>query len=191
MPDNSSSKRIDPSIIAALIGVIGTIIVTLITVNANKQPPAPAGAPTPIIISTNTDVPTTAPTSTVQPGEPTSTPEPPTPTAVPTFTTVPPVAIGSDWGAGCISTLWQPYPANVPLIDNGNGCWKPPVLIYSANGGRLSFLYERTGSGPVDIYGLFAPLPDSGSVTFTVSVDGRFRRPGIHESRTVDDHPCQ
>jgi len=55
------------------------------------------------------------------------------------------------------------------MIDAGNGCWKPPVLIYSANSGKLSFLYERTGSGPVDIYGLFAPLPESGSVTFTIS----------------------
>src|SRR5258706_2475385 len=169
MPENSSSRKIDPSIIAALIGVIGTIIVTLITLNANKQPAAPTAIPTPIIISTNTEVPSPVPTDTAAPGEPTSTPAPPTDTPVPTFTLVPPVAIGPDWGAGCISTLWKPYPANVPMIDAGNGCWKPPVLIYSANSGKLSFLYERTGSGPVDIYGLFAPLPESGSVTFTIS----------------------
>jgi hypothetical protein len=168
MSANSSPRKIDPSIIAALIGVIGTIVVTLITVNANRQPAATA-VPTPIVISTNTAVPSPVSTDTVQAGEPTSTPAPPTDTPVPTFTTVPPVAIGSDWGAGCISTLWQPYPANVPLIDKGDGCWKPPVLIYSADSGKLSFLYERSGSGPVETYGLFAPLPESGSVTFTVS----------------------
>src|SRR5258705_11367224 len=108
MSDKSSSRRIDPSIIAALIGVIGTIIVTLITVNANKQPAAPTAVPTPIVISTNTSVPSPVPTDTAAPGEPTSTPLPPTDTLTPTFTTVPPIPIGQDWGAGCISTLWRP-----------------------------------------------------------------------------------
>ncbi len=168
MSNSSSSRRIDPSIIAALIGVIGTIIVTLITINANKQSAVPTAVLTPIVISTNTEIPSQVPTSTAGPGEPSSTPAPPTDTPTPTFTTVPPIPIGQDWGAGCISTLWQPYPANVPMIDEGNGCWKQPVLIYSAANGNLSFQYQRGGSGPVEIYGLFALLPDTGNATYKI-----------------------
>jgi len=164
MSNSSSSRRIDPSIIAALIGVIGTILVTLITIKANK----PTAVQTPIVISTNTEIPSQVPTDTAGPGEPTSTPAPPTDTPTPTLTRVPAVLIGQDWDAGCISTLWQPYPANVPMLDNGNGCWKQPVLIYSIANSKMTFLYSRTGSGPVEIYGLFAPLPEIGTATYTI-----------------------
>src|SRR5258706_6988289 len=154
MSENSSSRKIDPSIIAALIGVIGTIIVTLITVNANKQPAAPTGAPTSPVISTNTSIPSPVPTDTVPAGEPTSTPAPATDTPVPTFTLVPSMPIGQDWSSRCISTFWQPYPANVPMLDAGNGCWKQPVLVYSSTSGKMTFAYSRSGAGPVEIYGL-------------------------------------
>jgi hypothetical protein len=168
MSDNQSPRRIDPSIIAALIGVLGTIAVTLISIRANQQSSASTQEPTPIVISTYTLPATAAPTDTVLPNAPSSTPEPPTDTPVPTFTLVPPVAIGQDWGASCISNLWKPYPDNVPTIDKGNGCWKNPVIIFSADNGSMGFLYERGGNGPVETYGLFAPLPESGSVTFKV-----------------------
>jgi len=169
-PKDKDKKFVDATVLTSIIGGIVTVSVALIGLYATTHSQGqPTPAPPNIIVITATNPPTAMPTDTVPPGEPTSTPEPPTATAVPTFTTVPPVPIGSDWGLGCISTLWQPYPANVPLIDNGNGCWKPPVLIYSASNGKLTFLYERSGSGPSEIYGLFALLPESGSVTFTVS----------------------
>jgi hypothetical protein len=168
MPENSSSRKIDPSIIAALIGVIGTIIVTLITLNANKQPAIPTPVPTPIIASTNTSIPSPEPTDTVPAGNPTSTPAPATDTPVPTFTTVPPVAIGQDWGQDCISTLWKPYPSTVPTIDNGNGCWKAPVYVFSASNGQLAFLGSRLSTGGEEVYGMFAPLSENGSVTVTI-----------------------
>jgi hypothetical protein len=168
MSNNSSSRKIDPSIIAALIGVVGTIVVTLISINANKQPPVPTPVPTPIIASTNTTIPSPEPTDTVPPGDPTSTPAPATDTPVPTFTIVPPVAIGQDWGQNCISSLWKPFPSTIPTVDNGNGCWKAPVYVFSASNGQLSFLGSRTTSGGQEVYGMFAPLPEAGIVTVTI-----------------------
>jgi hypothetical protein len=32
----------------------------------------------------------------------------------------------------------------------------------------MNFLYERDGNGATEVYGLFAPLPESGSITVTV-----------------------
>jgi hypothetical protein len=142
--------------------------VTLITLNANKQPPVPTPVPTPIIASTNTTIPSPVPTDTVPAGDPTSTPAPATDTPVPTFTIVPPVAIGQDWSQSCISTFWKPYPSTIPTIDNGNGCWKEPVYVFSASNGQLSFLGSRTNSGGEEVYGLFAPLPENGTVTVTI-----------------------
>ena len=170
MSNSSSSRKIDPSIIAALIGVIGTIVVTLISINANKSPSA-TPLPT-IVVITATSAPsdTPVPTDTVPPNAPTSTPAPVTDTPEPTltFTAVPPVALGADWAQSCISTLWRPYPANIPVLDNANGCWKNPVHIFSANGGSLEFLSQRGSSGATEIYGLFAPLPESGSISVHV-----------------------
>ncbi len=168
MPDNSSHRKIDPSIIAALIGVLGTIAVTLISINANKQS-TPTPAPTPIIIvSTNTEIPSPVPTTTVPPGDPTSTPAPATDTPVPTFTAIPPVLLGEDWIKGCISTLWKPYPANTQVTEKGDGCWQEPVIVFSAENGDLDFLAERNGAGTSDIRGLFALLPENGTVTIKV-----------------------
>jgi len=174
MSNNSPSRRIDPSIVAALIGVCGTITVTLITLFVSNRPqtvatPTSAAYTTPIVAATETVTFTAIPTDTVPPGEPTSTPAPPTDTPVPTITPVPPVAIGEDWPAGCISTLWKPYPSNVPTLERGDGCWQEPLHIFSAENGDLDFISAR-GNGGLEIYGLFAPLPESGSVSFYVMV---------------------
>jgi hypothetical protein len=152
--------------IGVLLGVFATIFAPIIQERLRQN--NPTQALTPIVISTNTEIPSPLPTDTTLPGEPTSTPAPPTDTPTPTLTRIPAVLIGQDWGASCISTLWQPYPANVPMIDGGNGCWKQPVLIYSAANGSLSFQYQRGGSGPVEIFGLFAPLPETGTATYKI-----------------------
>lgn len=164
MSDSSPSRKVDPSIIAALIGVIGTVVVTLISINANKQPAVPTQTPI-IIVASPTQAPV-IPTDTVPAGDPTSTPAPVTDTPEPTFTVtvVPPVAIGQDWGAGCISSLWKPYPISIATFER-DGCLLEPVHIFSADNGRLSFLGGRDGNGGEEVYGLFAPLPESGSVT--------------------------
>src|SRR5262245_29036329 len=101
----SNNKRsIDPAIIAALIGVMGTICVTVITLYANRFAPLPQPQPTAFPTwttpptATITDTP--VPTDTVPAGEPSSTPAPDTPTPEPSFTPAPP-AIGSDWANGC------------------------------------------------------------------------------------------
>lgn len=165
----NSPRRIDPSIAAALIGVCGTITVTLVTLFAGRilaspTPSSPAyGTSILLPTETMTNTFTAVPTDTVPPGEPTSTPAPPT------ATPIPPVAIGQDWSAGCLSTLWKPYPSNVPTIERGDGCWQEPVHVFSAENGDLDFPAAR-GDGGTEIYGLFAPLPESGSVSFQVQL---------------------
>jgi hypothetical protein len=160
----STTKRsIDPAIIAALIGVTGTICVTIITLYANRIAPAPqpTSLPTWTMPPTATITETPVPTDTVPAGEPTSTPEPDTPTPAPTFTPAPP-AIGSDWANGCISILWRPYPATIPTTAN-NGCLLEPVNVFFAADGRLSFSVSGRFDQP-QVFGLFAPLPANGRV---------------------------
>jgi len=164
-------RRIDPSIMAALIGVCGTITVALIPIlsgrfSASATPTAPAYA-TSILLPTETMTFTAAPTDTVPPGEPTSTPAPPTDTPVPSATSIPPVPIGQDLPTGCLSTLWKPYPSTLPAVERGDGCWQEPLHVFSAENGDLDFLAER-GNGGVEIYGFLAPLSESGSVSFYV-----------------------
>lgn len=162
-----SAKKMDPAIVAALIGGVFTIIVTVITVFGDRLF-APAPTPTPTFLpATATFVPTStftpAPTDTVPPGEPTSTPAPPTETPVPPTAT--PIPIGSDWSNGCISTLWVPYPASNQAASDG--CYSQPVDVFFAGDGRLSFLYDGRLSS-AEVHGLFAPLPSSGSVDLQV-----------------------
>jgi len=170
----SKEKRsIDPAIIAALIGVMGTVCVTAVTLYFNNfaprpQPPTAIAQPswTPSLAPTITNTP--VPTDTVAVGQPTSTPAPNTPTPEATFTPAPP-AIGSDWFNGCISVLWKPYPNTIPTTAN-NGCLAEPVNVFFAADGRLTFLV----TGKVDntqVYGLFAPIPANG----TVSIDSFLR----------------
>ena len=168
--NRATPKKLDSNIIAAIIGTIGTITVALITIFANRQP-SPTIQPTltPVIV-TATSMPTAIPTDTVPPGEPTSTPAPtdtPEPTPTFTFTPVPPVAIGQDWIQDCVSSLWQPFPADYTPTQNGNGCWTG-VKIFTASKGSLSFLYSREGLGTDEVFGLFAPLSGTGTVSIKV-----------------------
>ncbi|HEX5943279.1 MAG TPA: hypothetical protein VFY66_13440, partial [Anaerolineales bacterium] len=89
----STNRRIDPAIIAALIGVMGTVCVTIITLLANNfvsRPPSQATDPvqSPIwtVPPTATITSTPAHTDTVPPGDPTSTPVPDTQTPELTLT---------------------------------------------------------------------------------------------------------
>jgi len=145
------STKSNIPIIVALIGFFATILAALISVYGNRD------SITPTLVA----VTVTKPTFTVQPGQPTSTPFPLTDTPIP------PIAIGQDWMAGCISRLWKVYPSNISTVERGDGCWREPVYSFSAENGDLDFLSER-GSGAAEIYGLFAPLPENGTVKFTV-----------------------
>lgn len=172
MSNPEAKKRtIDPTITAAIITVIGGLITTLIL--NRPQTPEPTPVPPTVAFETAIVPPTVVPTDTVLPGEPTSTPAPPTDTPEPTFTftPVPPVAIGKDWIEGCISALWQPYPSSILAVGKGNGCLQEPVYVFSADNGSLAFLYERNGNGPVETFGLFAPLPENGEASFKVRLE--------------------
>src|SRR5512138_1474087 len=136
-----SSSKTNPAIVAAAIGAVGTIAAALITLYANL-PISLTETPTPTVTLTTTATNTASPTFTLAPSEPTFTALPATDTPIPTFTPVPPVALGQDWIAGCISTLWKPYPSDVPVTDRQNGCWQEPVHVFSAENGDLDFLAE-------------------------------------------------
>jgi hypothetical protein len=174
MTNKETPRRLDPTITAALIGVVGTIIVTLITVYGNRSPAVQAtsvvptdmlAAPTAVVF-TPTVAPTVIPTDTVPVGQPSSTPPPATdtPTSTPS-----PVALGQDWPQNCISTLWQPYPLfeTIPL---GNGCLQQPIYFFETQNGSLTFQDDGRNSVST-VYGLFAPLPGTnGTVTVKVSL---------------------
>jgi hypothetical protein len=165
---SGDSKKIDPAVLAAVITVVGGIVVTLITTFANRPAPQPT-LPPPTAVATTAIPDTPVPTDTVPVGEPTSTPVPPTETLTPTFTVVPPVALGQDWLGGCISTLWKAHPASITTTERGDGCWQEPLYVFSAENGDLDFLASNIDG--VGIYGLFAPLPtESGSVTFRIKL---------------------
>lgn len=160
-----SRSRIDPTIIAALIGVCGTVMVALLSIVAPRflsQEPTPPPTWTAIIISTPTITDTAVPTDTVPPGEPSSTPAPPTFTPEPTFTPAPP-AIGADWINGCISELWKPWPDTIITTAN-NGCLSEPVNLFFAADGRLTFLANGRFAD-TQVYGMFAPVPANGTVS--------------------------
>lgn len=166
------NKKPNIPIVVAWIGVLGTILAALIGTFGNKIIPNSTASPLVGVASPMTEISTPTPspisTDTVPPGEPTSTPAPPTDTPEPTFTLNPPVPIGQDWMKGCISSLWRAYPSTVQTVERGDGCWQEPVHVFSAEFGDLDFLYHRTGRGESEVYGLFAPLPESGTVTFTI-----------------------
>ncbi len=186
----SPKPRLDPSVMAALIGVIGTIAVTLITLFYQNRPSDQATpAPTTVIVITATNPPTAVPTDTVPPGDPTSTPAPDTPTPEPTLTFTPIPANGQDWALGCISELWIPYPASIQTTPS-NGCFSEPVGLFSASGGSLSFLYNGKVSSQ-EFYGLFTRLPADGTASLEVSLRdltkgeiwmGVFAEPNIESS---------
>ena len=169
---SNSPRKIDSSIVAALIGVCGTITVTLITLFANRlntpQPIPPS--PTSFIAFTETATATltAVPTDTVPPGEPTSTPAPATDTPVPTFTPIPPVPLGQDWPIGCISSLWVSYPAAETSAENG--CLRLPVDKFYMSGERLALAYAESVPS-VEVHGLFAQLPTSGRLSLNMDLD--------------------
>ena len=188
----SKEKRsVDSNIVAALIGVTGTIIVTLITVFANRPAPQPTPFPTWTPPATSTIADTPMPTDTVPAGEPTSTPEPDTPTPEPTFTPAPP-AVGGDWSNGCISALWVPYPSSIQAQQR-DGCLIQPVDKFYTSSGRLAFAYV----GRVETanhYGLFTQLPSDGTVDLSVLLNtiskgeivvGIFAEPDVNSSGAV------
>jgi hypothetical protein len=166
---SNSGKGISPEIVAALIGVAGTIAVAILFNSNDKSATPDPVTPAPIVI-TATSMPTAVPTDTVPPGEPTSTPAP-TDTPAPEPTEVQPVPLGQDWASGCISSLWKVYPSAITVVKKDDGCLQEPVHVFAADNGVLSFLAQRSGTGSVEDYGIFAPMPDSGSVTFTVSLE--------------------
>jgi len=171
---NSPRSRIDPTIIAALIGVCGTVMVTTIALVLPKLTAAPtpiassfpSWTDTAVAVSTSTIAPTPVPTHTVPVGDPSSTPAPDTPTPEPTFTPAP-AKIGEDWANGCISELWIGYPA-IQTTENGDtGCLVEPIHYFFANDERLTFLangrFEDT-----QVFGMFAPLPANGTASIDV-----------------------
>lgn len=172
-PVKSKPRRkkplMNPTVMAALIGVIGTILTTLISLYANRPMPTPTPLPTNTVTITSTITRTSVPsdTATFTPVTPSPTEAPATRTPTATITPVTPVPIGDDWPKGCISTLWKAYPSTIPSVEKGDGCWKEPLYVFSAENGDLDVLAQR-GPGSTEVYGLFAPLPVSGSVSFTV-----------------------
>jgi hypothetical protein len=166
----SEKKGLDPAVLAAIITVAGGIIITLITTFSNRSSAqsAPTPFPTWTTVPTSTMADTPVPTDTVAAGEPTSTPVPDTATPEPTFTPAPP-GLGEDWINNCISALWQAVPISIQT-EQENGCLNQPVGDFLASNGRLSFLVNRRFTGG-EIYGLFAPLGDEGSVSLKVHLD--------------------
>ncbi|HET9906585.1 MAG TPA: hypothetical protein VFQ23_08085, partial [Anaerolineales bacterium] len=157
------------AIIAAIIGVLGTIVVTLIQFYATRQTTLPT--PTSSLTAfTATSTNTVVNTNTVSPNTPTFTPVPATDTPIPTPTGIPPVSLGTDFPDGCISTSWKPYPAEIAVTERGDGCWKEPVYVFYAENGDLDVLAQGNNE-EVQIYGLFAPLPESGRVNVTVRLN--------------------
>lgn len=163
MSNSEPTKRLDPTITAALIGVIGTIIVTLITVFGNRPPAAePTSIPPTAVVFTETVMPTAEPTHTVPAGDPTSTAEPPTntPEPIPTPTLLP---IGAAWSENCISSLWVPYPSSITAAADDRGCLVQPVDKFYTTTDRLAFSFDERVSGGSQIYGMFAKLPPDGT----------------------------
>lgn len=157
-------KSLDPTIAAAIITVIGGIITTFIVTRANNPPTVqPTNtAPAPQIVFTDTVAPA-VPTDTVPVGADTSTPAPTL-----TFTPIPPVALGTDWSSGCISSYWMPYPAIETTEENG--CLAPPVDQFFIKSGKLAIGFSITVPS-AEIHGLFAKLPADGTFTLNMNLN--------------------
>ena len=164
MSNNAPPKKLDPTITAAVIGVAGTIIVTLISVFGNR--PA-AVQPTPVpptaVVYTDTVAPTVMPTDTVPAGDPTSTSEPPTqtPEPLPTATLIP---AGEDWSQNCISSVWTPYPSSIEATSDDKGCLVQPVNTFYTSGGKLAFVFDERAPN-AQYYGMFTRLPADGTAS--------------------------
>ena len=168
-------KEIDPSariqLIVGVLGLVGVLLSVFVPIIRDNIKQSNQPTQTPIIIVATPTQAQVIPTDTVPAGDPTSTPAPATNTPEPTFTAVSPVEIGKDWAAGCISSLWKPYPTDILPVDKGNGCWQEPVYKFSADSGSLFLVSQRNANGPVEVYGLFAPLSENGKVSFTIRLN--------------------
>lgn len=165
------SGRMDPTILAALIGGAITIIAALIPFFVNQFSATPTSTPTTVITVASTSTNTAVVTETAAPSTPTLTLVPATDSPLPTPTGVPPVPLGEDWIEGCISTLWKLYPADeFTVTERGDGCWHEPVYVFQAENGDLDILAQDRNE-ELKIYGLFAPLPESGRVNVTVRLN--------------------
>ena len=165
-------KSPDSTIVAAVITGVVTIIVTAITVFANR-PPASQPTPTPVIIEVTSTIPPVFPTDTVPPDAPTSTPAPtntPLPEPTSTATDVPLLTAGEDWLQNCISLVWQAYPdAGVPVP--GDGCYQEPLAnVFAMNDQHLTFFYEEKVLS-AKLIGLFAEVPSDSLVEVVLHLD--------------------
>lgn len=165
-------KRNNPVIVVAWIGLFATVLAALIGLFGDVVEKIPLnGTAGDAAVETSTLTPSATSTDTVTPIAPTWTPTATpteTPSPVPTQTPVPPVPLGEDWSKGCISTLWVAHPSSIQPVDRGDGCWREPVSVFSAEFGDLDFLGVRQNGQGEEVFGLFALLPESGTVTFTV-----------------------
>lgn len=163
-PDNETQKN-KPVVVAAWIGFGGVIIAAIIAAFAQIYPIFVNRTPSPQSSTSTPVTPTLATSTDISFETPTFEPE----TAIPSATISPitPVPIGEDWIQGCISSLWITYPSTVQPVERGDGCWQEPVYMFSAENGDLDFLFERANGTP-EVYGLFAPLPEKGTVTITI-----------------------
>jgi hypothetical protein len=176
----SAARRVNWRI-TFLVTVLITALVWIVTVALLTRPSAsqptltstPAATLTPAAISMALDTSTSAPL-------PTSTPLPtlapqaavtfaPIPTDPPTIATTPmPSPTTSLGGGGCFSvSLWKPY-AGSGLPTNEHGCWQIEKYGMFANDNlTLSFKNLPTSR----FYGIYARLPSSGEVQFTIQID--------------------
>ena len=164
-----AKKEKSPEITAAWIGVVGTLVVTVVTIILTRPQPTPEPAtPAPVVI-TATSMPTAVPTDTVPPGEPTSTPAPTdTPTPTPTPFTV--LDAGKDWLQGCISTVWTVYPSSV-LSPSNEGCYiKPVASALSVRNQRLDLFVDKSVSS-TEVVGVYVEVPSDSVVTLFVHLD--------------------
>lgn len=175
--DEPKGRKVDSTIVGAIITGVVTIVVTVIGVfgprlAAPPSPPTetPLATPFPIwtIVPTGTITDTPVPTTTVETGEPTSTPAPDTPTPVPSATREPP-EIGEDWANDCISARWQAVPAT-DQTPQEDGCLQLPVGDFNISNSRLTFLVNRRFDGG-EFHGLFAPLSAEGTVRLKTHLD--------------------
>ena len=167
---SKEKKSPDSTIVAAVITGVVTIIVTSITVFANR--PASQPTPTAIVVEVTPTVPPVGPTDTVPPDAPTSTPAPtntPLPEPTSTATEIPLLAAGEDWLQNCISQKWLVYPD--PNMDANAGCYQAPVAnIFAISDQHLTFFYNDKVT-TAQLVGMFVEIPSASLVEITLHID--------------------
>lgn len=160
----SNRKGPDPTITAALIGVIGTVIVGIFTVLATRPSPPPASIPSVPVIPTDTSLPSSVPTEGGLPGDPTATLE--LPTEQPAFAFTPTTAPASPT---CLDAWSVVNTAGVSTTPAGRLDCRlvsiPELGITTNNAGLLFTLARFRESG---IFGVSTPLPENANVNLKV-----------------------